>query len=69
MKSRSSGALSHDRVSLLISRAWDYELSETEHAQLRQHLETCEACAASAHKFRQFLEALDRFKDKTAGDR
>lgn len=69
MKSRSSGPLSHDRVSLFISRAWDDELSETEHAQLQQHLEACEACAASAQKFRQFLEALERIKDKTADDR
>ena len=53
-------SISHSQARLLISKAWDHEITPQEAAQLAHHLNRCPACATHAQKMRLFLQRMER---------
>ena len=57
--SRSRVQIGHKEARLMISRAWDGELSESEEEILFEHLYRCEECLTAAERMRTLIEALE----------
>jgi anti-sigma factor RsiW len=53
----------HKDVELLISRAWDGDLSAEESERLAEHLRQCPECSARSKRFLHFLTRLAEFTD------
>jgi len=54
-----SEALSHEGAKLLVSRAWDGEVSAEELRLLSEHLQACAECAEAAERMRAFLGKVE----------
>lgn len=54
-----SRALSHDEARLLVSKAWDGEVSADELRALSEHLQACPECADAAERMRAFLGRIE----------
>ena len=52
--------VTHEQAALLISRAWDGELTCEEERQLEEHLRRCSQCAEHAARFYSFLRRMQR---------
>lgn len=56
---RTSKALSHEEARMLVSKAWDGEVSADELRMLSEHLQACAECAEAAGRMRAFLGKVD----------
>jgi hypothetical protein len=53
------GRLTHDEAQLLISKAWDGEVTAREADLLTSHLQQCKACAQSGEEMARVLKRID----------
>ncbi len=54
-----SARITHAHAKLLVSRAWDGEVSEDEVRALTEHLGCCPNCMREAERMRSFMQTLD----------
>lgn len=54
-----SKALSHEQARLLVSKAWDGEVTAEELRALSEHLLACAECAEAAERMQAFLGRVE----------
>jgi hypothetical protein len=58
-----SKALSHEEARLLVSKAWDGEVTGAELQALSEHLQGCAECADAAERMRALLGRVEDLLD------
>jgi anti-sigma factor RsiW len=58
-RQREGRGITHAHAKLLVSKAWDGEVSAEETRALTEHLGRCPSCLREAERMRAFMKRLD----------